>query len=366
MKFHLTYFLSAILAIAVKSASAQCPDGAPDNAIYIGSLIGSNPITLSTVDGGDTEIGLWDENGKLLAFRDDIFAGGCEFLSSIKIPLPTGSYVVGGSTFNVEFGENFQVTGPGLSLNQEENYQIEVVNEDEDLLSGAQTIFDLQDTQVEDNPEELAFFCFDVEDSGPFGIVGQNINDILEVIGDRVQASVLDGCPEGAIFIGNIDTEDGNVLITTTDGGDTELGLWDSNGDLIDDDDDGGEGLFSSLLVELDDGLYVIGGSVFNVRFEDDFRVVGDGLEQGDSKNYSVQVVDQSGTTIYGSKEIFDFFGEDVENNPDELALFCFIIGDEDPAEGFSADLNKALDNAGNFFESAGKAIDNFLGIFGF
>lgn len=64
---------------------------------------------------------------------------------------------------------------------------------------------------------------------------------------------------------------------------DTELGLWDSAGVLIDEDDDGSAvGLFSEITVNLAPGEYFLGISEFNSDFEDGFLNVTDPLEVDD------------------------------------------------------------------------------------
>ena len=63
---------------------------------------------------------------------------------------------------------------------------------------------------------------------------------------------------------------------------DTELGLWDSAGILIDDDDDGSVGLFSEITANLAPGEYFLGISEFDSIFDDGFINSGTALEPGD------------------------------------------------------------------------------------
>jgi len=56
---------------------------------------------------------------------------------------------------------------------------------------------------------------------------------------------------------------------------DTEIGLFDFSGALIESDDDGGTGLDSSITRELDPGDYFIAFSQFNTSFSNGFTVTG-------------------------------------------------------------------------------------------
>jgi hypothetical protein len=62
---------------------------------------------------------------------------------------------------------------------------------------------------------------------------------------------------------------------------DTELGLWDESGTLVDSNDDT-TGLFSKITATLVPGVYFLGSSEFNSLFEDGFINSGTGFEDGD------------------------------------------------------------------------------------
>ena len=85
----------------------------------------------------------------------------------------------------------------------------------------------------------------------------------------------------GGTYIFNTDD---SVLVT---GGnmDTELGLWDSVGTLLDADDDGSDtpGLWSEIEIELAEGVYWLAVSEFNSVFEDGWVNSGSALEDGES-----------------------------------------------------------------------------------
>ena len=80
---------------------------------------------------------------------------------------------------------------------------------------------------------------------------------------------------------------------------DTELGLYDSAGNLIDDDDDGGAGLYSSITATLDIGTYYIAVGEFNTVFGDFFSATGNG-QFGDTEggDYWINIIPEPGTAL--------------------------------------------------------------------
>jgi hypothetical protein len=84
---------------------------------------------------------------------------------------------------------------------------------------------------------------------------------------------------------------------------DTELGLWDSAGTLLGEDDDGSAvGLFSEITVNLPAGEYFLGISEFNSDFEDGFLNILNPLEAGDV----IDVVLNINGSFAGSQTIQD------------------------------------------------------------
>lgn len=73
---------------------------------------------------------------------------------------------------------------------------------------------------------------------------------------------------------------------------DTELGIWDASGSLLASDDDSGTGLFSSITISLDAGVYFLGSSEFNAWFGDDFRISGPRFERWESGSISLNIND--------------------------------------------------------------------------
>ncbi len=63
---------------------------------------------------------------------------------------------------------------------------------------------------------------------------------------------------------------------------DTELGLWDNAGMLLGNDDDGGDGLWSLINIDLTAGMYWLGGSEFNSDFADGWAMTGSQFEPGE------------------------------------------------------------------------------------
>lgn len=72
---------------------------------------------------------------------------------------------------------------------------------------------------------------------------------------------------------------------------DTELGLWDAAGTLIDEDDDGaGVGFFSLISAPLTAGVYYLGISEFNSDFENGFTNIGTAFDGTDDMNAVLNV----------------------------------------------------------------------------
>jgi hypothetical protein len=75
--------------------------------------------SLNVTNGGssaDTELGLWDEAGTLLAQNDDTAS---TLLSEIVITLPAGVYFIGINEFDSIFGDDFANTGTGAEDGEE-------------------------------------------------------------------------------------------------------------------------------------------------------------------------------------------------------------------------------------------------------
>ncbi|MEQ9207265.1 MAG: NF038122 family metalloprotease [Phycisphaerales bacterium] len=99
------------------SAELDCDgNGIPDdceiptvaNAESVGTMGTSDvPFVFSTCGSGfDTEIAIWSDDGTLIAENDDF----CGLQSEISVTLPVGSYYAALSGYDIEFGENFDMT----------------------------------------------------------------------------------------------------------------------------------------------------------------------------------------------------------------------------------------------------------------
>lgn len=104
----MTVVLGALLVAA--------PAGAQPASSYFGfwGREGGSPITIHTRGSGfDTELGVWNEQGQIVATNDDIGPGELE--SEIVLAgLPAGRYYAACAGFNASFGDNFFVM-PGTA-----------------------------------------------------------------------------------------------------------------------------------------------------------------------------------------------------------------------------------------------------------
>lgn len=135
-------------------------------------------------------------------------------------------------------------------------------------------------------------------------------------------ANVASAQPPSFIDLGNI----GNAGLITFDtvgsGFDTELGIWDADGFLLDADDDGGPGLESEITIDLADGTYFLGISEFNSIFEDGFLNTGTGFEAGESGTAILNIDGEFGGSI--------LIGEVA--GLDETGYFRVTVGVPEPA----------------------------------
>ena len=76
-----------------------------------GSLFEVGSSTFGSFADVDTELGLWNANGQLLAENDDINFGASNFFSAINIFLDVGEYFLGTSEFSTIFSDNFSISG---------------------------------------------------------------------------------------------------------------------------------------------------------------------------------------------------------------------------------------------------------------
>jgi len=214
----------------------------PDLAIPLGEF---RPGTISLdTDGSvvaDTELGLWDANGTLLADNDDSVL---DLRSVISSELPIGTYYVAGGAYNSFFGPDFSMSGPS--------------NSDPFTLNLRRGAFDLA-TRVEATTtgsiaRGFIWFTFTLAEPSP---------------------APSGGSPETAIPLGSFSA---GILSLDTEGSevaDTNLGLWDADGVLLDSNDDSALGLQSIISSDLPEGVYYLAGGAENTSFADGFSVEG-------------------------------------------------------------------------------------------
>ncbi len=119
---------------------------------------------------------------------------------------------------------------------------------------------------------------------------------------------------------------DSSVMVTGSNI-DTELGLWDNAGILLDADDDGSAlSLWSEISAELTEGVYWLAVSEFNSTFENDWINTGSAFEDGES---GTAVLNINGS-FAGSSDVSDlshqesaFFRVEVIPSPASASLLA-------------------------------------------
>ena len=135
--------------------------------------------------------------------------------------------------------------------------------------------------------------------------------------------------PADFVDLGNIGAAGNFVFDTTgstniTNGGnlDTEIGLFDSSGILLDNDDDGLGFPFSVIDIDLAPGEYFVAISEFDSIFADGFSVTGTQFEAGESG--------EAVLNINGLLAASLVIGDAATTGLLEVAFFRFEIGDAD------------------------------------
>ncbi len=231
------------------TASAQVPPPTPFQdfgAIEKSDIL--NPDGFFSIDtcgsDFDTEIGLWDRRGQLVAFNDDADSGPCvgSLQSFLNLQFPPGVYYFSVSGFNTTFGPDFVAATDTGSLGGNAVVTL-------DVESGLQTLTSNATIAQGDgvNTGEVKFFRF-----------------------------IVPGVFE-ATDLGTVST-DGFVEVDTCGSDfDTEIGVWNlDTGELIDFNDDADAGpcsgsLQSQLNLRLPTGRYALSVSGFQTVFRDGF-----------------------------------------------------------------------------------------------
>jgi len=205
-------------------------------------------LTLDTSGSeiGNTEMGLYDAAGNLLAENDDAGGGGQSEL--VVQNLNQGAYYVAVSAYDTTFGASgFDVSGGGESGEIVLNF-----SDGLDVVGSVTASLD-----VADAADGVAWFFFEIEAAPPV-VVTPTADDLGISVADT---SVL-----------TLSTFDSTL-------GDTEMGLYDAAGNLLDNNDDAGGGLQSELVAQsLAEGTYYVAVSAYNTTFgASGFAVAGGG-----------------------------------------------------------------------------------------
>ncbi|MEM6398530.1 MAG: DVUA0089 family protein, partial [Bacteroidota bacterium] len=203
----------------------------------------------------DTEIGLYSADGSLIDNNDDNGSGGTWSLIDLE-NFPPGTYYIAIGEFNVNFGNiSFDVESTGTDTGGDIDITVSLTCSDQ--------------TNVAPPPIDVgAAFSCPVMETTEFPDVTIEPNQVIwfELSVDGVGNSF------------SIDTEGSSV--------DTEIGLYDSNGFLIENNDDNGGGGTWSLIntATLPAGVYYLAIGEFNVNFDDfSFGVESTGTDTGGS-----------------------------------------------------------------------------------
>ncbi len=245
-------------------------------------------LTLDTSGSeiGNTEMGLYDAAGNLLAENDDAGGGGQSEL--VVQNLAQGAYYIAVSAYDTTFGASgFDVSGGGESGEIVLNF-----SDGLDVVGSVTASLD-----VADEVGGVAWFFFEIEAAPPV-VVRPTADDLGISVADT---SVL-----------TLDTF-GSAL------GDTEMGLYDAAGNLLDNNDDAGGGLQSELVVQsLAEGAYYVAVSAYNTTFgASGFDVAGGGDSGEIVLNFS------DGLDVFGSATaVLD--GADAAGG---VAWFSFDVG---------------------------------------
>jgi len=242
-------------------------------------------LTLDTSGSeiGNTEMGLYDAAGNLLAENDDAGGGGQSEL--VVQNLNQGAYYVAVSAYDTTFGASgFDVSGGGESGEIVLNFSdgLDVVGSVTASLDGA------------DEVGGVAWVSFEIVE-----VVIRPVADDLGIIGDDTSVVTLDTF--------------GSAL------GDTEMGLYDAAGNLVDNNDDAAGETQSELAdMVLAEGTYYVVVSAWNTIFGGSgFDVLGGGESGGIVLNFT------DGLDVVGSATaVLD--GADAAGG---VAWFSFDVG---------------------------------------
>jgi len=253
--------------------------------------IGENVTALvfSTVGSEmtDTELGVWSADGTLLASNDDRSADAWSEVIIHNFTLPA-VYYVGGSDFFTSFSDGFNMTGSALEFSEIANITFSLNG----VTIGTKRLGDVASTGLSE------FALFRVE---------------IGVMGTIVASEDVSIAPPTRVA----------TLVFTTEGSsitDTEMAVWDADGNLLDEDDDSGYGALSRTTIEaVVPAVYYVGGSEYATAFGSNFEMSGEGLELGETGTITFVVNDE----VIGTK----LLGDQLSTGLPEYALFRVEIG---------------------------------------
>lgn len=377
MKFQTASTLSFLagLAALAKTSLAECPSGLPEGAKIadLGTILlntdarqedGRYQVEANTEGTAfDTELGLWNDIGNILAQNNNIRPPD-NLNSKLIINLLPGTYVFGGSEFQTTFSSNFLIDIEDDSINGGD-FQFELIAE-----GSADSPISASLSIESEGIERAAYFCFTLEEKG-LNLRG-SVSDVIDTAVRDLNCP--NGIPDGfnTVFLGQISEGPVTVSINTLQSDfDTELALWDEDGNLIDQNDDSNNSFQSELQLTLEQGEYVAGGTRFNVEFGDNFFVSG-GVRRGEVLDYVLTITDSDGNTLTESVTIEDqdivVFGEERAGEVKaEAVLFCFSVGPNiTPDEVVETLIDTTGDIAEDVFSNVQETANNlFDAVFG-
>jgi len=277
-------FLSCFLLATVTSSSQrrQLDD---ESATLVFTTAGSNIR--------DTELGVWNEQGMLLAENDDY---GDDEWSEITLPLAAGVYYVGGSVHNTEFADNFGMSGD--AFDPFKSGSITFTLNDQPI--GTKELGDLTTTGL----PEFAFYRIEMDATG----------NILATSDESI-------VPAPRLVFSTI----GSGIV------DTEMGIWYANGTFIGENDDGNGVRHSQVSVPAIDlpAVYYVGGSQFAVRFYEQFLMMGRAFDADETGSITFSMNEMP----IGSTEL----GDTATTGLPEYALFRVQISTDGQVESVEA-----------------------------
>ena len=292
-------------------------------------------VTLDTFGSGlDTEIGLYDAAGNLLDNNDDAVGTESELVAQ---SLSEGTYYVAVSTYDTAFGASgFEVAGGnnagGIVLNYSDG--LDIAGSATAVLDGA------------DGVGGVAWFSFEI---GDVPVVITPVADELGIIGDDTSVVTLDTF--------------GSALA------DTEMGLYDAAGNLLDENDDAGDGSQSELVVQnLAEGAYYVAVSTFDTTFgASGFDVLGGGNSGEVVLNFSdgLGVTGSATDVLDGASEeggVAWFFFEIEAAPPVVIAPVADdlgIIGDDTSVITLDTFGSEISDTELGLYDAGGNLLDN-------